>query len=79
MTAYHGLVDQAAVKAGEWVAVFACGGVGLSAVNIAAALGAQVVAVSRSPEKLALAEKAATCDSGAPTSRSRARSASPST
>jgi alcohol dehydrogenase/propanol-preferring alcohol dehydrogenase len=57
VTAYHGLVDQAAVKAGEWVAVFACGGVGLSAVNIAAALGARVVAVSRSPEKLALAER----------------------
>jgi D-arabinose 1-dehydrogenase-like Zn-dependent alcohol dehydrogenase len=57
VTAYHGVVDQAAVKAGEWVAVFACGGVGLSAVNIAAALGANVVAVSRNPEKLALAEK----------------------
>jgi alcohol dehydrogenase/propanol-preferring alcohol dehydrogenase len=55
VTAYHGLVDQAAVKEGEWVAVFACGGVGLSAVNIAAGLGAQVVAVSRSPEKLDLA------------------------
>jgi alcohol dehydrogenase len=57
MKAYHGLVDQAAVKAEERVAVFACGGVGLSVVNIAAALGAKVVAVSRSPEKLALAEK----------------------
>lgn len=57
VTAYHGVVDQAAVKAGEWVAVFACGGVGLSAVNIAAGLGARVVAVSRSAEKLALAEK----------------------
>jgi D-arabinose 1-dehydrogenase-like Zn-dependent alcohol dehydrogenase len=57
ITAYHGLVDQAAVKQGEWVAVFACGGVGLSAVDIASALGARVIAVSRSPEKLALAEK----------------------
>jgi D-arabinose 1-dehydrogenase-like Zn-dependent alcohol dehydrogenase len=45
------------VKPGEWVAVFACGGVGLSAVDIASALGARVIAVSRSPEKLALAEK----------------------
>ena len=35
MTAYHGIVDQAAVRPGEWVAVFACGGVGLAAVNIA--------------------------------------------
>lgn len=57
ITAYHGLVDQARVRAGEWVAVFACGGVGLSAVDIASGLGANVVAVSRSPEKLALAER----------------------
>lgn len=57
VTSYHGIVDQAAVKPGEWVAVFACGGVGLSAVDIASALGARVIAVSRSPEKLALAEK----------------------
>ncbi len=55
ITAYHGLVDQAAVKDGEWVAVFACGGVGLAAVNIASALGARVVAVSRNPKKLAAA------------------------
>jgi D-arabinose 1-dehydrogenase-like Zn-dependent alcohol dehydrogenase len=57
ITAYHGIVDQAAVRGGEWVAVFACGGVGLAAVNIASALGAQVVAVSRSENKLALARK----------------------
>jgi D-arabinose 1-dehydrogenase-like Zn-dependent alcohol dehydrogenase len=57
VTAYHGVVDQASVKPGEWVAVFACGGVGLSAINIAAGLGAKVIAVSRSAEKLALAEK----------------------
>ena len=56
ITAYHGLVDQARVRPDEWVAVFACGGVGLSAVDIASGLGANVVAVSRSPEKLALAE-----------------------
>jgi len=52
VTAYHGLVDQARVKEGEWVAVFACGGVGLSAVDIASALGARIVAVSRSADKL---------------------------
>lgn len=57
ITSYHGIVDQAAVKPGEWVAVFACGGVGLSAVDIASSLGARVIAVSRSPEKLALAER----------------------
>jgi len=57
ITAYHGIVDQAAVRPGEWVAVFACGGVGLSAVNIAAALGARVIAVTRNEEKLALARE----------------------
>jgi len=57
ITSYHGIVDQAAVRPGEWVAVFACGGVGLSAVDIASALGANVIAVSRSEEKLALARK----------------------
>lgn len=55
ITSYHGVVDQAAVQPGEWVAVFACGGVGLAAVNIANALGANVIAVSRNDEKLQLA------------------------
>lgn len=57
MTSWHGVVDQACVQAGEWVAVFGCGGVGLAAVDICTALGANVVAVSRTPEKLALAEQ----------------------
>lgn len=56
-TSWHGVVDQAAVSAGEWVAVFGCGGVGLAAVHIASALGANVVAVSRNPAKLDLATK----------------------
>ena len=55
MTSWHGVVDQAKVKAGEWVAVFGCGGVGLAAVNIASALGASVIAVSRTQSKLDLA------------------------
>ena len=38
MTAYHGVVDQAKVRPGEWVAVFGIGGVGLSAVQIASTL-----------------------------------------
>lgn len=57
ITSFRGVVDQAAVQPGEWVAVFACGGVGLSAVNIAAGLGAKVIAVSRSEEKLRLARE----------------------
>ncbi len=57
MTSWHGVVDQAKVKAGEWVAVFGCGGIGLAAVNIANALGANVIAVSRTPAKLDLAKE----------------------
>jgi propanol-preferring alcohol dehydrogenase len=56
MTAYHGLVDQARVRPGEWVAVFGIGGVGLATVQIARALGARVIAVSRTQRKLDLAK-----------------------
>lgn len=42
---------------GEWVAVHGCGGVGLSAVMIAVACGARVVAVDVSPRALDLARK----------------------
>ncbi|MGY1590670.1 zinc-dependent alcohol dehydrogenase family protein [Geodermatophilus sp. SYSU D00708] len=54
-TAFRALVQVAAVRAGEWVAVHGCGGVGLSAVQIAAAAGARVVAVDVSPPALELA------------------------
>jgi len=57
MTAFHAIVDQAGVRAGEWVAVHGCGGVGLSAIQIATALGANVVAVDVSDEKLAFARQ----------------------
>jgi len=55
MTSWHGIVDQAKVRAGEWVAVFGCGGIGLAAVDIAAGLGANVIAVSRTRGKLEMA------------------------
>ena len=57
MTSWHGIVDQAKVSAGEWVAVFGCGGVGLATVNVATALGANVIAVSRTPAKLDMAKQ----------------------
>ncbi|MGY1686594.1 zinc-binding dehydrogenase [Geodermatophilus sp. SYSU D00867] len=54
-TAYRALVARARVGEGEWVTVVGAGGVGLSAVAIARALGARVVAVDRNPEALAVA------------------------
>ena len=47
-TAYRAVVSQGRVTTGEWVAVHGCGGVGLSAVMVAVALGARVVAVDPS-------------------------------
>jgi alcohol dehydrogenase len=55
MTAFGALVDKARVRAGEWVAVHGCGGVGLSAVHIAAALGALPIGIDIESEKLELA------------------------
>lgn len=54
-TAYRGLVGRARLARGEWVAVVGAGGVGLSAVMIAKALGARVVAVDRNPAALDVA------------------------
>lgn len=56
MTAFHALAHRADVAAGDWLAVHGCGGVGLSAVQIASALGANVIAVDLHDEKLELAE-----------------------
>ena len=54
-TSFRAVRQVAQVTAGEWVVVHGCGGVGLSAVQVAASLGAQVVAVDVSAEALALA------------------------
>lgn len=54
-TAFRALTAHGRVRPGDWVAVHGCGGVGLSAVMIAAALGARVVAVDVSESALALA------------------------
>ncbi|RRQ85115.1 zinc-dependent alcohol dehydrogenase family protein [Streptomyces griseofuscus] len=54
-TAFRAVVQQGRAAAGQWVAVHGCGGVGLSAVMIAAAAGARVVAVDIAPEALELA------------------------
>jgi D-arabinose 1-dehydrogenase-like Zn-dependent alcohol dehydrogenase len=54
-TAFRAVVQVARVQPGEWVAVHGCGGVGLSAVQVAVAAGARVVAVDVSPAALRLA------------------------
>jgi len=56
-TSFRAIVDQGRVVAGQWVAVHGCGGVGLSAIMIATGLGAKVLAVDLSEEKLELARE----------------------
>ncbi|HET9596583.1 MAG TPA: alcohol dehydrogenase catalytic domain-containing protein, partial [Anaeromyxobacteraceae bacterium] len=51
-TSFRALVQQAELRAGEWLAIHGCGGVGLSALAIARALGASVVAVDVDDDKL---------------------------
>ena len=57
VTSFRAIVDQGKVSAGQWVAVHGCGGVGLSAIMIANALGANVVAVDIADDKLDFARK----------------------
>lgn len=59
-TAFRAVVGVGRVRAGEWVAVHGCGGVGLSAVQVARAAGARVVAVDVRDDALRAA-----ADSGA--------------
>lgn len=54
-TSFRAVVDQGRLRPGEWLAVHGCGGVGLSAIMIGAALGANVVAVDINENKLELA------------------------
>ena len=71
-TAYRAVLRQGRVAAGEWVAVHGCGGAGLSAVMIAAAAGAHVVAVDVSTAALDLARDLGaveTVDASAPEGR----------
>jgi alcohol dehydrogenase len=54
-TSYRGLIKRAKVKSGETVAIFGCGGVGLSAIMIAKAQGANVYAIDINDEALEIA------------------------
>jgi D-arabinose 1-dehydrogenase-like Zn-dependent alcohol dehydrogenase len=55
-TAFRAVTAHGRVRAGDWLAVHGCGGVGLSAVLIGSALGARVVAVDVAPAALDLAQ-----------------------
>src|SRR5207249_9045900 len=57
-TSYCALVHRTALRAGEWLLVHgAAGGVGLAAVQIGKALGAQVIATAGTPAKLEVARQ----------------------
>jgi alcohol dehydrogenase len=56
ITSFRAVAHQGKISGGEWLAVHGCGGVGLSAIMIASALGANVVAIDISDEKLEFAK-----------------------
>jgi 6-hydroxycyclohex-1-ene-1-carbonyl-CoA dehydrogenase len=51
-TPYHAVRNRARVRPGDTVVVFGCGGVGINAVQLAAAAGGYVIAVDLSDRKL---------------------------
>ena len=55
-TPYHAVKNRAQVRPGDTVAVFGCGGVGINAVQLAAAAGAYVIAVDINPKRLEMAD-----------------------
>lgn len=57
ITSFRAIVDQGKVQGGQFVVIHGCGGVGLSAIMIASALGAQVIAVDINEGALVLARK----------------------
>jgi len=57
ITSFRAVVEQGKVQGGQFVAVHGCGGVGLSAVMIASAMGARVIAIDIHEESLKLARE----------------------
>jgi len=55
-TSFRALAHQGKVRPGQFVVIFGCGGVGLSAIMIAKAMGAMVIAVDLKEEPLKLAQ-----------------------
>jgi len=56
-TSFRAVIDQGRLKPGQWLAVHGCGGVGLSAIMIAKAIGARVIAVDIDDAKLQFAKR----------------------
>ena len=56
ITSFRAVAEQGKVTGGEWVSVHGCGGVGLSAIMIANAFGANVVAIDIADDKLEFAK-----------------------
>ena len=56
-TPFHAVKNRGGVRGGEWVAILGCGGVGINAVQIAAALGAMAIAIDIDERKLQLAKQ----------------------
>jgi len=61
-TPYHAVVRRARVRSGDWVVVVGCGGVGINAVQFAAAAGANVIAVDLRLEKRETARRLGACE-----------------
>ncbi|HUR98079.1 MAG TPA: zinc-binding dehydrogenase, partial [Pyrinomonadaceae bacterium] len=55
ITSFRAVKEQAKVGPGHWIAVWGCGGVGLSAIMIAKGLAARVVAIDIADDKLEFA------------------------
>lgn len=62
ITSFRGVVHQGRLRAGDWLVVHGCGGVGLSAIMIGAAMGANVIAVDIDEDKLNLARRIGAVD-----------------
>ena len=56
ITSFRAVTAQGRVAPGEWVVIHGCGGIGLSAVMIANAMGAQVIGVDIKDDALLLAK-----------------------
>jgi len=70
-TPYHAVVNRGRVRPGDQVLVIGCGGIGLNLVQIAAAMGARVIAVDLLDEKLEWALKLGAAKTLNPTSVER--------